>query len=422
MKALMNIIWKEILEMARDPKFIVGFLVSFMIFPLMAGVFSMASAERGTKLILAVIDLDRSRESRDLIELLSENSTLKFMDSDVEVSSIKGVDALIIIPENFSEKMREREYVPIKVYFYVNSTGMFSLRRVEEAKEYIDKAVNLLRNKYLGPLPKTKLEVVTVFRERTISSPPEIILGLISGPSFAIVWAIFMILIFTLQFASASIVVEKEYKTIEILMTQPVRRITILAGKLIASLILAILGSVVMFAGLTFYVSSIAQFETIDRGKITVGIDIMGELIKAGLWPTNLSIILYVAVIFASLLSMLALAILIGMVAEDTRSAQSLGGILITLLIFPAIILMLIDVDTAPLPLRVALMAIPYAHTMVAGKAAMLNDYMKLIVALLYNTIFSAALMVVAAKLYTTEKLLTLRITLRRKTKAVGEE
>ena len=156
-------------------------------------------------------------------------------------------------------------------------------------------------------------------------------------------------------------------------------------------------------------------------GEVSVGAGLgaLSALAKAGLLPTPLSAAMLLAVIALSMISALALALMLGAFAEDVRGAQSLLGIVITIFVLPFVALMFVDPDTLPLAPRLALLAIPYSHTVIATRAAFFNDYAALATALAYLAAFTVALLCATAKLFTTEALFTLRLRRRGRARAL---
>jgi ABC-2 type transport system permease protein len=208
-----------------------------------------------------------------------------------------------------------------------------------------------------------------------------------------------------MQLAATSVASEKEEKTLETLLTLPVNRFTILVGKLTGSIIVAVVGAVAYIVGFSYYMGSFMGVMPSENGV---------DLAAIGLAPTPISYLLLGASLFMSLLSALALAISISIFAEDVRGAQALVGPLSILLIFPMIFTMFTDIYALPFPLMIVLLAIPFTHPMLAARAAFTGDYLTAIIGIVYVTIFTIAVLYIAAKLFGTEKILTARLKFRR--------
>ena len=138
------------------------------------------------------------------------------------------------------------------------------------------------------------------------------------------------------------------------------------------------------------------------------------DLATLGLAPTIQGYLVLGLSVFISLLSALALAIIISAFAEDVRSAQSIVGYLYVLIMLPMFITMFTDLNSLPLVLRIVLLAVPYTHPMLAAQASLSGNYLTAVAGILYVSLFTIVLLYIAAKLFATEKILTVKLKLKR--------
>ena len=117
---------------------------------------------------------------------------------------------------------------------------------------------------------------------------------------------------------------------------------------------------------------------------------------------------------FMTIISALSLAICVASFSEDVRSAQSLVGPLNLLAIFPSIILMFADIEILPVSIQTLLYILPYTHAIVASKAAFMGDYLIMLISIAYISAFTFVILYIAAKIFTTEKIITARISFRK--------
>jgi ABC-2 type transport system permease protein len=202
--------------------------------------------------------------------------------------------------------------------------------------------------------------------------------------------------------AATSIAIEKEQKTLETLMTLPVGRLTILSGKLVGSVVVAIAGAISYMIGFGYYMNSAFSFApemtSISTSNISLGIN-------------PVSILLLGVNIFVTLVSGLALAISLATFTENVRSAQSLTGFLIVPIIVPAIILMFTDLQMLPSTVKWILLAIPYTHSIIASKAAFIGNFAAVFRSVTYITFFTLIVLYLAARIFSTERIITGRLT-----------
>jgi ABC-2 type transport system permease protein len=191
----------------------------------------------------------------------------------------------------------------------------------------------------------------------------------------------------------------------------PVGRFTILLGKLSGSVIAAAVGALAMVIGLNYYMSSLTF------AVPTASVD----LASIGLTPTLVGYLILGTSLFVSLLSALALAIAVSSFSEDVRSAQAVVGYFYFITFIPMIFLMYTDISMLPLPLRLVLLAIPYTHPMLAAKASFTGDYTTAILGIIYVTAFTLVVLYIAARIFTTEKILTIKLRFGRKKPKIEE-
>jgi ABC-2 type transport system permease protein len=213
-----------------------------------------------------------------------------------------------------------------------------------------------------------------------------------------------ILLTYSMQIAATSVAMEKEEKTLETLLTLPMDRLAILMGKLSSSIIVAAVGALAYMLGYNYMLGSFTA-------SIPAGTNL--DLASLGLVPSLLGYLLLGISLFASLLSALALAVIMSAFSEDVRSAQSLIGYIYPFIFIPSLALMYLDVNTLPFALRIILYAIPYTHPITTSKAVVMGDYLTPILGIVYVSAFTIIVMYAASRLFATEKILTAKLKFR---------
>jgi len=423
-KGLFNIIVKEVKELVRDPKILLGMIiVPLIMFPLMGFAIqtSMEAAEESMGSIsMAVMDLDKGSVAENLTNFLTalnvrivevDDLSLTEAVNYVEQSNLTG---LIVISPSFSDNITDGLKAELDVYTVFRGGGIAESTSssaistlLKTFEEYL--VVQKVAEKFPED-PKTVLDPIemaekSIIKGKDVNIHPDVLFGLMMSQSLGMPIGIMMLLIFAMQLAATSVASEKEEKTLETLLTLPVSRFTILVGKLTGSIIVAVVGAVAYIVGFSYYMGSFMGVMPSENGV---------DLAAIGLAPTPISYLLLGASLFMSLLSALALAISLSIFAEDVRGAQALVGPLSILLIFPMIFTMFTDIYSLPFPLMIVLLAIPFTHPMLAARAAFTGDYLTAIIGIVYVTIFTIAVLYIAAKLFGTEKILTARLKFRK--------
>ena len=223
-----------------------------------------------------------------------------------------------------------------------------------------------------------------------------------------------ILLTYSMSIAATSVAMEKEEKTLETLLTLPMDRFAILMGKLSGSILVAAVGAVAYMIGFNYYM-----------GSFTSSLGATVDLVSLGLVPSVFGYLLLGISLFVTLLSALALAVIMSAFSEDVRGAQSLVGNITPIIIIPALVLMYVDVNSLPFALKIFLYALPFSHPIIAAKAVTMGDYLTVVFGIAYVTIFTFVIMYAASRLFATEKILTAKLKLRwlrKRTKKPAEE
>jgi ABC-2 type transport system permease protein len=424
-KGLFNIVVKEVKELVRDPKILLGMIiVPLIIFPLMGFAIqtSMEAAEESMgNISMAVMDLDEGPVAENLTNFLKalnirmvELENLNFTEAVnyVEQTNLTG---LVVVPPDFSNNMTTGLKAKLDVYTVFRGGGIaestsssaISALLNEFEKDLVTQKVG---EKFLDQDPKTVLNPIdmsdnSIIKGKSVDIPPSVLFGLMMAQSTGMPVGIMVLLIFAMQLAATSVASEKEEKTLETLLTLPVNRFTILVGKLTGSIVVAVVGAIAYIIGFSYYMGSFMGVMPAENGV---------DLASVGLAPTPISYLLLGASLFVSLVSALALAISMSVFAEDVRGAQALVGPLSMLFVFPMIFTMFTDIYSLPFPLMIVLFAIPFTHPMLAARAAFTGDHLTAIIGIVYVAIFTVVVLYIAARLFGTEKILTARLKFRR--------
>jgi ABC-2 type transport system permease protein len=425
LKGLFNIVVKEVKELVRDPKILLPMIIiPFILFPLMGFAIqtSAEAAQQSTgELSVAVMDLDGGSVAEDLTDFLATVNVnivslddLSFHEAFTYVQN-SNLTGLIIIPSGFSQNITEVETSELEVYTPFRGGGITE----STSSSAVSGLVTLFENNLVDQRIKEKfpesnatkvlnpiaLSEKSIIRGQGADINPSVLFGLVVSQSTIMPVGIMMLLIFAMQLAATAVASEKEEKTLETLLTLPINRFMILAGKLTGSIVVAIVGAIAYLIGFSFYVNS---FTSLFPTEVAV------DLAAIGLTPTLLSYVLIGLSLFMALLSALSLAISVSIFAEDVRGAQALVGPLSILFIFPMLFALFTDIYALPFPLSIILLAIPFTHPILAANVAFTGNYLAAIGGIAYMTIFTVGVLYIAARLFGTEKILTAKLKFRR--------
>lgn len=418
---------KEVKELVRDPKILLGvILMPLILFPIMGsaiGVSQESAVRAASSSPIAIYNEDKGEASKSLIGFLEKNCTvIAFEASSLEEALTEldkeGYPALLHIPLGYSANITSGRKAMVRIYANLRDLTITETVGAEAAANLINiysYQASLSRiERLLGEVGATyEAEAVrspiaihysSLIKGSLIEAPPQSIIGLVISQSVLLPVLVMVMLMFAIQMAATSIAIEKEQKTFETLMTLPISRIAILAGKLGGSIVVAILGSIAYMMGFSFYMGSALRFAS--QMPLPIG--------EVGLSPSPIGLLLLGCIIFITLVSGLALAISIAIFTDSVRAAQSLVGVLVIPVVVPAIILMFTSLENLPAGFRWILLVVPYTHSIISSKAALLGDYFRAFGGILYISIFTGSTLYIASRLFSTERIITSRIGFRR--------
>lgn len=425
LKGFTSILVKELKELMRDPKILVGMIVlPLVIFPVMGLVLGYAvesAQEEAQKATLLVVNNDGGEWSQTFIGYLNLSMNVAIL-SDITPQEVVTQDLLmeynstqfVEIPPDFSQNMTQHidggvanVTATVNVYGVFQGGGIFSNIGSSSFSAFVGGF-----NRAIAPDVVYTSQSTIIKGEIQEGIDPATLSGLLLSQSIALPITLMIMLTYSMQIAATSVAMEKEEKTLETLLTVPVDRFAILMGKLSSTIIVAGVAAVTVLVGYNYML-----------GSITLGITTTApiDLVGLGLVPSPLGYALLGLSLFVTLLSALALAVIISAFSEDVRGAQALVGYLYPIVFIPALVLIYLDVNTLPLAIRAVLYAIPYSHPIIASKAIVLGDYTTVIMGIVYVAAFTVVIMYIASRLFATEKILTAKLKFGRRSKKKAE-
>lgn len=426
MNNLVALIIKEVKELVRDPKILIGvILMPILIFPVMGSAIqisqeSVQRAVRGASFAVWTDD-DGFVTDAMLDYLYTNNTVVPIVAGNLEdaLTFFTSTDssAMVYIPDGYNDNITQGQQGRIKIYANLRKLNMAETQSTDLVSNLINiynyyfsitKINNLLTESggigtaigYRNPIT---LEYASILKGSVLEIAPSAIFNLVMSQSIMLPIMVMMMVMFAIQMAATSIALEKEQKTLETLMTLPVSRMTILGGKLSGSIVIAVAGSISYLIGFGYYMDSAFSFVpeamSMNISDVNLGITPIGFLLVG-------------VVIFVTLVSALAMALSVAVFADNVRSAQSFTGVLVTPIMIPALVLMFSDIEMLPQTFQYLLLIIPYTHTIVATKAAFLGNYFVVLRSIFFISIWTFAVLYIAAKIFSTERIITARFQL----------
>jgi ABC-2 type transport system permease protein len=401
-----NIIKKEFKEL-----FTIATLIPIVVIAIVFGLVGQSIGSIGERMeekpVIGIVDLDSGDFSDIAMAVLTEKAEIIYDGSDAaeglqEVRDKNGV-ALLVIPENFSQNIYANNPGEIEIYWIMKGAGMMdsiSSGVVEGLIQAVNQGIStklIQEDSSFDPalvLAPTKRVETTFFKGKEIEGLSASQLGnILSSQSIVIPIVVMMLIIMAGASVIASMGMEKENKTLETLLTMPVRRSHIVIGKMVGSALVGMIMAAIYMIGFSRYMSSF-QISNINLADFGLALGVQDYLL------VGISL-------FTALLAGLALCIVLGTFAKNYRSAQALIFPITALAMISMFITIFKDFDTIPAVLRIFVFAIPFSHPMMAMRALMMDSYPLVIGGIAYNAVFTAIMVAVAVRIFNSDRLLT---------------
>ncbi len=423
MKNFKTLLIKEIRDMLT-PQLVISLMFMMGLFYLIGGI-SRKEAERAAgKQKISVYDLDNSAFSQ---QLLGGLQTMNFQVEKVNAADkAEAIDTaragdtnlLVIIPGGFGESVTKFEAREIETYTFMRNFSIMGTRSSGILRGVIAAINGYLSDDFLKKkIPEfdpqnvknpIKSKDFIIIKSRMSEGSAQMIAGFVASQSVIIPVILMMILIYSSQMVISAIAMEKQNKTLETLLTVPISRATIVSAKMLAAGLAGLLSAAIYMVGFRSYMGGV-------MGDLAAAPGVSQVVRKLGLaFDAKAFLILGVSLFFA-ILCALALATILGVLAEDFRSAQSLIMPMIFLVMIPYFISMFADIKTLSLPVKILLLAIPFSHPFLATQNIFLENYQGVLLGILYMAVFFAVMVVIAARIFSTDRVLTMKLRWRKK-------
>jgi len=357
--------------------------------------------------VIGIVDMDDGNFSDIAMSVLTENAKVVYDGGDAEegleeVRKENGV-ALLVIPESFSQNIYDNHPGEIDIYWIMRGAGMMdsiSSGAVEGLTQLVNQEIStklIQGDTSLDPAlvlhPTTRVDT-TFFKEKEIEGvSPSALANMFMSQSIVIPIVVMMLIIMAGSSVISSMGLEKENKTLETLLTLPVRRSHIVIGKMVGSALVGMIMAAIYMIGFSRYMTS---FQVADINLADFGLALgMQDYLLIGIS------------LFVALLAGLSLCIVLGTFAKNYRSAQALVFPITALALISVFITMFKDFDTIPAVLKVLVFAIPFSHPMMAIRALMLDNYSLVMGGIAYTAVFTVIMVAVAVRIFNSDRLLT---------------
>lgn len=426
MSHMTSIIKKEVREMLT-PGSVLSVLVMVIIFAGMGGLIG-NEVEKAAELpsfgLIAedgdyldgwsVIDTLQSYYGEDADKIVLMDSAYGDDDAIIREMSERGISSVLAFPDidTFEQCIESSTQIQVEQYYLYEPTGMFGtvsstvLTTVVSMAESSLSALLISQDSsgadigfLMDPLYSAGDNISTVVDG--VAHPdvtPADIDGEISSQTLMIPLVIMIIIMMVGSIVISSLGSEKENKTLETLLTMPIKRTSIVSGKIIAAAVVGLVYGLAYMVGMSIYMGSMTGMMSTGSGTDLAS---LGLALDLGDWA------LVMISMFLSIVCALGICMILGAFAKNYKSAQTMTLPISILAMIPMFIIMFSGWYGAGAFLQGIVFVIPFSHPMMAMQALMYGDVTLVLAGIAYMAVFAIVTILVTVRLYNSDILIT---------------
>ena len=366
-----------------------------------------------------ICDQDNTPFTKNMLDVMSKMEDINVNKVDIQsddfTKELKDSDYknVVIIPKGFTEQVEKREVATMKFAQKMTSIATFSnistgsqiaLQTLQKGiKTTIYSKENLDENTIKQLDDPIKLEEYTVISDKQDQVASSTVSSIMQSQSMLIPIIMFLLIMYSSQMIMGAISTEKLDKTLETLLSSPVSRLSVISAKMLSAAIVAALQAAVYMFGMNKMMEGITGGMANDKNY--------EEILKnLGLTMSVGDYILVGAQMFMTILIVLSISIILGALAKDAKSAQTLQLPIMLLAMVPYFVTMFIDVKSASPVIKYVTMAIPFTHSFIANQNVMFGDYTTYFIGLGYQFVLLCICMFLALRIFMSDMIFTLTL------------
>ena len=358
----------------------------------------------------------------EVISYGTENFNSDLYDKMVE----KEVDTVIVITPDFNKNLNGATMArgELSVYWNQNGLGIFrsiGLVTSETAISIIDSCISQVILAEKTTLDENERAIAmtpciapshATFLKGTIHEDvtPDQIYAAMNQQTMFVPIIIMLVIVMIGSIVISSMGNEKENKTLETLLTLPVNRTTIVAGKLIGSTIAGLIMGAMYMVGMYFYISGMSV-----TGSEGVSINDLGLSLSFVDW------LIVALFMFLSITCALGLCMILGAMAKNYKAAQMYIMPISILAVIPMFVTMFSSIDALPGFAQAFMFAIPFTHPMTVMQNLMFGNTTWILGGAIYLVAFAAVTFYITVRIYNSDILIT-GLSLKGRNKKKSEE
>ncbi|MCX6738251.1 MAG: ABC transporter permease [Candidatus Parcubacteria bacterium] len=423
MKKFLILLQKEIRELIT-PQIVLPLVIMVVIFSLLGNLLGKEQERITAPRDIAIVDEDKTQTSESIIQTLSSSNfnVIKFEDKNIEniFSENKKITVALAIPQGFEKGIKGFQQQKIEIYNNIKNFSLLGTIESSILKQIMSSIVDGLSNQILSSqntninpdFLKNPINVneFVMIKDRQANISIDTVMNFIRSQTAFIPIILFMVIMLAAQMVATTVAAEKENKTLETLLSSPISRKTIVLAKIAASGIVALIFAGIFMFGFNSYINGItgSMGQANSAGlntalsELQLGISLSGYII--------LGISLFLATLCA-----LAIAIILGILAEDVKGVQAVTTPLMILLFVPYLLSMFFDINSAAPAIKYIIYAIPFSHPFLVPQNLIMHNFPQIIFGIVYQLVLFIILITVAAKIFSSDKVITMKFSFKKK-------
>lgn len=434
-----NLLKKELRELITKQA-IISMVFTMVLLIVMGQIMGGAMEEGFDTSTITLCNQDDSEFTANVLKKIDGSQTTQInyvtFESDDYAAELERLDIknAVIIPQGYGESITEKkEPATIKFVSTMSTAGIASTMSTVSGSEVIKNIQTVCMDEIMSENYGLTDDEIALIREpmntveytvnngRTAQVSASALGAITMMQSMIAPFAIFFLLLMASQMIMTAISTEKIDKTLETLLSAPVSRMTVLSAKMAAAVISALLNALFMIVGFALYMtgmmgSAVSEISStannmpnIDISAAADGMTGMGQaMAELGIALTPVSYVLFALQLFFTIAIGLAISLILGAMATDVKSVQTLIMPVMIAVMIPFFISMFTDVNNMSAVFKIIVYAIPFTHTYTALTNLMNGDMIIYWAGLAYQIAFFAVCMFLAVKMFTTDKLFTM--------------
>ncbi|MCX8058181.1 MAG: ABC transporter permease [Spirochaetes bacterium] len=430
---------KEIKELLTI-NMILPLIITVLIFVLIGKIMSSETKKAQNKKISTYIIFEKDSQSssyeplkKELLSFLEKANVVFFVKEAENIDFLKDfqyakehkLDTILFIKKGYFNFIISKniEDIQFEIYNVLKSIGGISFGRSSGGS-----LINILKtfNKmiYTNLFPDEKYKFYenpvsynefVIFNGKVTKGNLEMIIGFLYLQNLLVPIIVYMLIIMSSQMVAVAIASEKENKTLETLLSIPIRRSDIATSKMIAGAIVSLFMALIYIIGFNSYMRGVTGMNTSSLSEASKQMSIILKNIDF-----NLKFIDYLLValsIFTAILNVLAISLILGLFAEDVKKVQTVITPIMFLSLIPYFLSIFLNINELPIVVKLIIYAIPFAHPFFVINSLLLKDYLLVGAGIIYQFIVFMIFIFLTNKIFQSDKILTMKIKMGEKKK-----